>query len=121
VLHDHEAVSPGSVEGVSKPWYMHPHQDDNLLVVHGRREVDIYTKEHGIVEHFSVYPDKVYENGELVFESGAMLVWPAGVFHRIVSGENGSASINLAVYHDGYSIRSNFTFTISTQKPVIIA
>jgi hypothetical protein len=108
VLHDHGAVSPGPVEGVSKPWYMHPHQDDNLLVLHGRREVDIYTKEHGKVKHFSVYPDKIYENGELVFEGGAMLVWPAGVFHRIVSGENGSASINLAVHHDGYSIRSNF-------------
>ena len=108
VLHDHGAVSPGPVEGVLNPWYMHPHQDDNLLVVHGRREVDIYTKEHGLVEHFSVYPDKIYENGELIFEGSAMLVWPAGVFHRIVSGENGSASINLAVYHDGYSIKSNF-------------
>ena len=108
VLHDHGAISPGPVEGVSNPWYMHPHQDDNLLVLYGRREVDIYTKEHGKVEHFSVYPDKVFHNDELVFEGGAMLVWPAGVFHRIVSGENGSSSINLAVHHDGYSIRTNF-------------
>lgn len=108
VLHEHGAVSPGSVEGVERPWYMHPHQEDNLLVLHGKREVDIYTKEHGKIEHFTVYPDKILKNGELLYEGGAILVWPTGVFHRIVSGESGSASINLAVHHEGFDIRTNF-------------
>lgn len=119
VLHDHGAVSPGPIEGVQKPWYMHPHQDDNLLVLFGRREVDIYTKEHGKVEHFSVYPDKIYQNGELVYEGGAMLVWPCGVFHRIVSGENGSASINLAVHYENFNIRDNFNiYDLNTETGV---
>ncbi|MBL4935048.1 hypothetical protein JK636_04670 [Clostridium sp. YIM B02515] len=108
VLHEHSAVSPGPVGSVSHPWYLHPHQDDNLLVLHGRREVDIYNKAHGKVEHFTVYPDKILKNGELLYNGGAMLVWPAGVFHRIVSGEDGSASINLAVHHEGFDIRTNF-------------
>lgn len=108
VLHEHSAISPNPVGDVERPWYMHPHQEDNLLVLYGQREVDIYTKEHGKVEHFTVYPDKIYKNGVLIYEGGAVLVWPTGVFHRIVSGENGSASINLAVHHPGFNIKSNF-------------
>ena len=109
VLHDHNAQSPGSVGDIQKPWYMHTAQDDNLIVLQGRREVDIYTPEHGCIEHFTVTPDQVYHNGELVFEGGAVLVWPKGVFHRIVSGQQGSASINLAVHHEGFDIKTNFS------------
>ncbi len=109
VLHDHGAVSPGPVNAVERPWYMHTAQDDNLIVLHGQREVDIYTPEHGCVEHFTVTPDKIYHNGELIFEGGAILVWPSGVFHRIVSGQEGSASINLAVHHEGFDIKTNFS------------
>lgn len=108
VLHENGAVSPGPVAGVEKPWYMHPHQEDNLMVLYGKREVDIYTKAHGKIEHFTVYPNKIYKNGELIFEGGAMLVWPTGVFHRIVSAETGSASINLAVHTEGFNIKTNF-------------
>lgn len=109
VLHDHSAVSPGPVGEVERPWYMHTAQDDNLIVLSGRREVDIYTPEHGRVEHFTVTPDRVLHNGETVYEGGAVLIWPKGVFHRIVSGPEGSASINLAVHHPGFDIRTNFS------------
>jgi len=109
VLHEHGAISPGPVEGIERPWYMHTHQDDNLIVLHGKREVDIYTKEHGRVEHFTVMPDRIYKNGALVFEGGALLVWPVGVFHRIVSGEEGSASLNIAVHHEGFDLKTNFS------------
>jgi mannose-6-phosphate isomerase-like protein (cupin superfamily) len=78
VLHDHSAVSPGPVGSASHPWYMHLHQDDNLLVLHGRREVDIYNKTHG----------------KFLYNGGDILVWPAGVFHRIVSGEDGRISLD---------------------------
>jgi hypothetical protein len=87
---------------------MHPYQDDNLMVLYGMRIVDIYTKKHGKIENFIVTPDKIIHNGELVFEGGAMLVWPKGVFHRIISGEDGSASINLATHYDGFNIKNNF-------------
>jgi len=109
VLHDHNAVSPGPVGEVEKPWYMHTAQRDNLIVLFGQRDVDIYTPEHGKIEHFSITPDKLYHNGELVFEGGAVLVWPENVFHRIVSGEGGSASINLAVHTEGFDIKTNFS------------
>ena len=86
VLHRGNAVSPEPVGDVEQPWYMHTHQADNLVVLHGTREVDIYTPDHGKVEHFTVTANSVHKNGQLVFEGGAMLVWPRHVFHRIVSG-----------------------------------
>lgn len=108
VLHEHSAVSPGPVGSVERPWYMHPHQADNLLVLHGSRFVEIFTPEHGKIENFTVTPNAVYKNGELIYEGGAILVWPQYVFHRIVSGEEGSASINLAVHYEGFEIATNF-------------
>lgn len=108
VLHDHNAVSPGPLGDILKPWYMHTAQEDNLIVLYGQRNVELYTPQHGKVERFCVTPDKIYHNGELIFEGGAVLVWPQDVFHRIVSGEGGSASINLAVHNEGFDIKTNF-------------
>jgi len=108
VLHESSAVSPAAIEGVEKPWYMHPHQEDNLVVLHGSRYVEIYTPKHGRIENFTVTPNKILKGEELIFEGGAMLVWPRGVFHRIVSGEDGSASINLARHYDGFDLKTNF-------------
>ncbi len=109
VLHEGSAVSPGPVADVPNPWYMHQHQNDNLIVLHGTRYVDIYTPEHGKVEHFTVTPNQVYKNGELISDEGAMLVWPRNVYHRIISGEDGSASLNIAVHYEGFDIRHNFS------------
>lgn len=108
VLHEQSAVSPGPVEGVERPWYMHTCQDDNLIVLHGTRYVEVYNKAHGKVESFVVEPNKITHNGKVVFEGGAVLVWPAGVFHRIRSGEEGSASVNLATHYDHFDIKTNF-------------
>ena len=88
---------------------MHPLQDDNLIVLHGTRFVDIYTKAHGSVESFDLTPERITHNGKVIFEGGAMLVWPRGVFHRIRSAERiGSASLNFAVRYEGFDIRTNF-------------
>jgi hypothetical protein len=109
VLHGHGAISPGPVGDVARPWYMHPHQDDNLVVLFGTRYVDIYTKAHGHVESFVVTPRKILHNGKVLTEESAMLVWPCGVFHRIRSDEEtGSASINFAARYEGFDIRTNF-------------
>ncbi|MGM0417712.1 MAG: hypothetical protein ACQEQS_03205 [Thermodesulfobacteriota bacterium] len=108
VIHKQSAVSPGSISGVERPWYMHTHQADNLMVFFGERNVDIYSAEHGRVENFTVTPDFIEKNGEIIHEGGAMLVWPPNVFHRIKSGETGSASLNLAVHYEGFDIRTNF-------------
>ncbi len=108
VIHGTNAVSPGPIDDTLRPWYMHDFQDDNLAVLHGTRDVDIYTPAHGQVEHFSVTANDVYKNGTLIATGGAMLVWPKGVFHRIVSGEEGSASINLAIHYEGWDVKNNF-------------
>jgi len=109
VLHDGGAVSPGAVGDVPRPWYMHPHQDDNLVVLHGTRFVDIYTKAHGQVESFDVAPHQIRHGGKVVYDGAAMLVWPHCVFHRIRSDEKlGSASLNFAVRYDDFDIRTNF-------------
>ncbi len=110
VVHGQGAVSPGPVGDVQRPWYMHSHQDDNLIVLHGTRYVDIYTVAHGKVESFVVTPYQVRQGEEVVFDGAAMLVWPRGVFHRIRSCEKeGSASLNLAVHYEGLDIRTNFS------------
>lgn len=108
VIHKHSAISPGRVNNIERPWYMHQHQEDNLVVLYGTRQVDIYSVEHGQVESFVVTPTSVYKNGELIIEGSAMLVWSENVFHRIISGEEGSASINLAIHSDGFDIMDNF-------------
>lgn len=108
VLHERGADSPGAVGDTPLAWYMHEHQADNLVVLYGQRTVHLYTKEHGQVEEFVVQPQRIYHNGILVFEGGAVLCCPTHVFHRIKSGEEGSASINLAVHYEGFDVRSNF-------------
>jgi len=108
VMHERDALSPGPVEGVAQPWYMHPLQEDNLIVLSGVRTVDIYTLEHRRMLTFVVEPNRIVKNGELLFDGPAMLVWPVRVFHRIQSGAGGSASLNFAVRSPEIDMRTNF-------------
>ena len=108
VLHQKGALSPGPVGEVARPWYRHEHQDDNLLVLAGVRHVDIYTSEHGRVESFDVHPDRIEREGKPWYDGPAILVWPRMVFHRIRSGDQGSASVNLATHYEGWNVRNNF-------------
>lgn len=109
VLHEGGAVSPGPVGKVIRPWYMHPSQEDNLIVLHGTRFVDIYSRQHGKVESFVVTPSQVEHDGEVVHVGACLLLWPRCVFHRIRSCPvEGSASLNFAVHHEGFSVRTNF-------------
>lgn len=108
VMHDRDALSPGSVNAVERPWYMHPSQDDNLIVVHGMRFIDIYTNAHGKIETFVAKPHQVEKDGKVIFEGPCLLQWPRNVFHRIRSCEDGSASLNFAIRHAGFSIDTNF-------------
>jgi len=109
VVHDADALSPGPVGDVERPWYMHPSQEDNLIVMQGIRYTDIYTPAHGRVEHFEVAPNYVKKNGEMLYKGVAMLTWPCRVFHRIISCKEGSASVNLARRLDDFDIETNFS------------
>lgn len=108
VLHRGGAVSPGGIGDIERPWYMHTYQADNLLVLQGKRYIEVYTPEHGKVEHFVVTPDYIEHNGERILDGGGLVVWPRYVFHRITSAEEGSASVNLATHYEGFDIKTNF-------------
>lgn len=109
VIHHSSAVSPGSIGDITYPWYMHPDQDDNLMVLHGTRHVDLYSVPHGKIETFIVTPDGILQNGKSVTKEPAMLIWPKNIFHRVRSDKAGSASINFAVHHENFDIKTNFS------------
>lgn len=108
VIHTSHAMSPGQVGDIERPWYMHPWQTDNLVVLHGVRHVELYSVTHGKVEQFVVTPTQIYMNGELVCDYPAILTWPPHVFHRIVSKDEGSASINFAFRTKDCNMDRNF-------------
>lgn len=112
VIHGPNSISPGPIEDspipVKRPWYMHPGQDDNLLVLQGTRYIDIYCPEKKQKASFIVSPDKIYKNDKLYYDGPAMVVWPSGIFHRIISGIEGSISVNFAVRNEKFSLQNNF-------------
>jgi len=117
VIHKRGALSPGAVAGVQRPWYMHTQQEDNLLVLQGRRTVEIYTVERGRVETFVVEPERVTHGKRIVCDRPAMLVWPRRVFHRITSGARGSISLNFAVRDPDCDMKTNFNiYDLDTEK-----
>ena len=108
VIHRGNAVSPGKIGDVERPWYMHPFQWDNLIVLKGKRYIDLYSVKHGKKESFIVTPDEIYHNGTLICNSAGILTWPPYVFHRVESKEEGSASLNFAYRYDGFDFKDNF-------------
>ena len=112
VIHAPNSISPGPVDdvtpAVTRPWYMHTAQDDNLLVLQGTRYVDIYCPNRKEKASFIVSPDKVYKNDKLYYDGPAMIVWPAGIFHRIISGDEGSISINMSTRNKNFNLNDNF-------------
>jgi hypothetical protein len=112
VIHSPNSISPGPIEDITppikRPWYMHTGQDDNLMVLQGTRYVDIYDPKTKNKASFVITPDKVYKNNKLYYDGPAMVVWPAGIFHRIITGEEGSISINLATRTQNFDLETNF-------------
>jgi hypothetical protein len=112
VIHGPNSISPGPIEDsnppIKRPWYMHTGQDDNLLVLQGTRYVDIFNPKTKESASFIVTPDKVYKNDKLYYNGPAMVVWPAGIFHRIISGAEGSISLNFAKRTKHFDISNNF-------------
>ncbi|MFO7815345.1 MAG: hypothetical protein R6V14_06390 [Halanaerobiales bacterium] len=116
VIHDKNALSPGSIKKVKRPWYMHPHQEDNLLVLFGTRHVDLYTPQHGKIENFEITSHSIKRNGKLLYDGGAVLSTSVKVFHRIRTGEKGSASVNFAVRDPEINMKTNFNiYSLDTE------
>lgn len=118
VLHENDAVSPGPVGDNPRPWYYHLQQLDNLIVTHGLRRVELYREGDAGTELFDVTPRSIVRfltnsagtvtGTEVLAEEPALLCWSIKVFHRIVSGREGSASVNLAVRLPEFSLKNNF-------------
>jgi len=109
VIHEAGALSPGPVGEVARPWYMHPDQADHLMVLAGKRYVDLYSPIVGRTVSFEVQPDRVAREGNVVCDTACLLVWDRRVFHRIRSDEEtGSRSVNLAAHYPGFDIDTNF-------------
>lgn len=112
VIHGANSISPGPVEDSTppckRPWYMHPGQDDNLMVLQGTRYIDIFCTKRKEKASFIVTPEKIYKNDKLYYDGAAMVVWPAGIFHRIISGDEGSISINFATRTKQFDMSNNF-------------
>jgi hypothetical protein len=107
VLHDRGALSPGSVAGVERPWYMHTGQEDNLVVLAGFRDVELF--HDGRRAQFRLTPERIEKDGAVLFDRPVMLSWSTNVFHRIRSSEEkGSASINLAVRRPWFDLKTEF-------------
>ncbi len=123
VYHKNNAVSPGSIQGIERPWYMHTHQTDNLIVLHGTRHVELYNTSHGKVESLIITPETISKNGSVLFEGGAIVAWPECVFHRVRSEAAGSMSLNFAVHSEGFDIKTNFNIydlnTVSGEYKII--
>jgi|TARA_B110000285_G_C15140069_1_gene630117 hypothetical protein len=127
VIHGPNSISPGPVEDstvpVKRPWYMHSGQDDNLMVLQGTRYVDIFNPNTKEKASFIISPEKVYKNDKLYYDGPAMVVWPAGIFHRIISGDEGSISINFATRTNKFDINDNFNIydlNLYTGEPRVI-
>ncbi len=109
VVHDSGAISPGRVGDVKRPWYMHPCQGDHLMVLRGKRVVELYSQKYGEILKFEITPDYVKKSGEVIFEGQAIVCWARNVFHRVESSQkDGSYSFNFAVHFDGFDIATNF-------------
>lgn len=121
VVHSANSISPGPVEDSSppcnRPWYMHPGQDDNLMVLQGTRYIDIFCPKRREKASFIVTPDKVYKNDKLYYDGPAMIVWPSGIFHRIISGDEGSISINFSTRTCDFNLNDNFNiYSLNTKS-----
>ena len=112
VIHGPNGISPGPVEESThpckRPWYMHPGQDDNLMVLQGTRYIDIYCNKRREKASFIVTPDKIYKNDKLYYDGPAKIVWPAGIFHRLIRGDEGSISINFSTRTRRFNLDDNF-------------
>lgn len=109
VIHAQGAHSPGAVDEVKYPWYMHPNQEDNLFTIVGTRTVELYHPDHGKIETFEVSKNQIKRNGVVILDEPGILGWPTGVFHRNSSlQEGGSSSLNMAMRFEHFNIDYEF-------------
>lgn len=108
VKHEPGAMSP-SIEGdeTVQPWYMHPHQEDNAMILGGERIIDLYTPEQGL-KRFEATPDRLTHEGKVLIDVPYLFGWYPNVFHRPNSPQ-GSMSIFITRHFDGFDFNTEFS------------
>jgi hypothetical protein len=97
VVHSGPAVSPPDTSEGYWQFYLHPHQEDNLLAISGGRTFYL-------VNFSWNYPFHIVR----LEANGDILKIPPGTFHRSISDPHGSTVLNQAVRHPQASVASEF-------------
>ena len=111
VVHSGPAISPPD-DSDTGAWqfYLHPHQEDNLLALDGGRTFFLVNLGWN-------YPFHIVR-----LESGGdILRIPPGTFHRSVSDPDGSVVLNQAVRDQGASVLREFRVYNSARIPRLFA
>ena len=111
VVHSGPAISPpDDIDTGAWQFYLHPHQEDNLLALHGGRTFFLVNLGWN-------YPFHIVR-----LESGGdILRIPPGTFHRSVSDPDGSVVLNQAVRDQGASVLREFRVYNSARIPRLFA
>jgi hypothetical protein len=104
-------VSPPDEEKTGAwQFYLHPHQEDNLLALQGGRTFYL-------VNFGWNYPYHIVR----LEAGGDILRIPPGTFHRSVSDPDGSVVLNQAVREQGASVQREFRVYNSRRIPRLFA
>lgn len=106
VVHTGPAISPNNDEIGGWQFYMHNHQEDNLLAVSGGRTFYLVNPNWEVPYH-----------AVRVKEDGKILRIPPGTYHRSVSDVEGSIVVNQAVRDEQFDVESEFTIYKSSDIP----
>lgn len=109
VVHEGPAVSPHNAAGGAWQFYLHPHQEDNLLALSGGRTFYL-------VNFSWDYPFHMVR----LASDGDILRIPPGTFHRSVSDANGSIVLNQAVRDAVATIDREFRVYNSAEIPLLM-
>ena len=110
VIHTGPAVSPPNDPNTGAwQFYLHPHQEDNLLAASGGRTFFLV----------NLVWDQPFHIVRL--ESGGdILRIPPGTFHRSISDDDGSVVLNQAVREPGVSLLNEFRVYNSDRIPALM-
>jgi hypothetical protein len=109
VFHEGPAISPNNTETGYWQFYLHPHQEDNLLAVSGGRTFYLV--------------NFTWKNPYHIVRLDAnrhILRIPPGTFHRSVSDSDGSLVLNQAVRTAEATIKSEFRVYNSFEIPRLL-
>lgn len=106
VFHEGPAISPNNADDGAWQFYLHPHQEDNLMALTGGRTFYLV--------------NFAWENPYQIVRleaGGDILRIPPGTFHRSISDPQGSVVLNQAVRDDSASVEREFRVYNSAEIP----